>query len=366
MEILKSPEGISTEINMEAGVECHIHGRQDPDTPFIVPDTARQFDTGIFMPNTTPSIAKVPPAVEYQQYIASCVPQGVDFKPYVTLYLTEETTPEDIDAAYESGIVIAVKYYPPHGSTNAGAGVRDFYRVRHVLDRMQRHKMHFCVHGETIVHDGKIVDMFDREKYFIPTFAQLIKDHPELPISLEHVSTKVGIEFIRDEAPEHVVATVTPQHILENWTTGLFTKPDEVRTPALRPTGWCLPILKREEDRQAVLQFAVGNDKALLGTDHAPHPEGKKININGCSAGCATGYAALELYAQAFESVDGLESLEDFASLRARKFYGLPKSSRRVRLIRQTWEVPARQYYGAGQFILLFRGGEDLIWKQAA
>jgi dihydroorotase len=302
------------------------------------------------MPNLKPPVTTTAQAIAYRERIRAAVPAGLAFEPLMTLYLTDRLPPDEIKRAKEAGIV-AVKLYPAGATTNSDAGVTDLRQTRATLEAMQRAGLLLLVHGE--VTDPQI-DLFDREKMFIDTqLIPLRRDFPELKIVFEHITTREAAQYV-GEAGVHTAATVTAHHLLYN-RNALFLG-------GVRPHYYCLPVLKREEHRRALVTAATsGSTKFFLGTDSAPHPAHLKEHASGC-AGCYTALCALELYAEAFDAAGALGRLEAFASFNGPAFYGLPRNTGSVTLQRQAWTVPESVDFGDAQLKPL-RGGETLTWK---
>jgi len=333
--------------------DWHVHLRDGEMLAAVLPDTARRFARAIVMPNLNPPVRTVAEAAAYRDRILAVLPAGLAFEPLMTLYLTDNTSPEEIRKARASGFVHAVKYYPAGATTNSDSGVTDIRRVDAALEAMQEADLPLLLHGE-VTDPG--VDVFDREAVFIERIlAPLLQRLPGLRVVLEHITTRHAAEFVA-AAPANVAATITAHHLLMN-RNALFLG-------GIRPHHYCLPVLKREEHREALVEAATsGNPKFFLGTDSAPHARDTKETDCGC-AGIYTAHAALELYATAFEEAGALDKLEGFASLYGPRFYGLPVNEDQVRLLREPWDVPARLPFGAGELVPL-RAGERLPWKLA-
>ena len=331
--------------------DWHLHLRDGAAMHAVVPHSARQFARAIIMPNLRPPVTTTAAALAYRTRILEAVPPGRDFQPLMTLYLTDQTPPAEIARAKESGHVVAGKLYPAGATTNADSGVTDLRQLYPALEAMQRCGMPLLAHGE--VTDPN-VDIFDREAAFIESvLIPLTHDFPELKIVLEHITTGEAAEFVR-EAPATVAATITAHHLLYN-RNALFQG-------GVRPHYYCLPILKRERHRQALIEAATSGDpKFFLGTDSAPHPQQGKESACGC-AGCYTAYAALELYAEAFDAAGALHRLEAFASIHGPDFYGLPHNTGTVTLQRQPAWMPETLPFGDERLIPL-RAGETLHWR---
>ena len=333
--------------------DWHLHLRDGDMLARVLPDTARQFARAIVMPNLVPPVTAVALAGAYRDRILAALPKGMAFEPLMTLYLTERTSPQDIAEARASGFVHAVKWYPAGATTNSDAGVSDIERCAATLQAMQDHDLPLLVHGEVT---GADVDVFDREAVFIETLLKpLLQRFPKLRVVLEHITTRQAAEFIA-AAPANVAATITPHHLLMN-RNALFTG-------GLRPHHYCLPVLKREEHRLALVAAATGGSaKFFLGTDSAPHTRGAKESACGC-AGMYSAHAALELYAEVFEAQGALDKLEAFASFHGPDFYRLPRNTDRITLVREAWTLPAELGEGATALVPL-RAGTELAWRLA-
>ena len=332
--------------------DWHVHLRDGDALQTVVPHTAHQFARAIVMPNLKPPVTTTALALAYKARIQAAIPKGSDFEPLMTLYLTDNTAAEEIHRAHEAGVV-AVKLYPAGATTNSSAGVTDIRHTHGALEAMQRVGMPLLVHGE--VTDAE-VDLFDREAVFIDRhLIPLRRDFPELKIVFEHITTREAAQYVA-QAGSFMAATVTAHHLLYN-RNALFLG-------GVRPHYYCLPVLKRELHRQALLQaVASGSDRFFLGTDSAPHAAHLKGHASGC-AGCYTAMTALELYAEAFDSVGALDKLEGFASFHGPDFYGLPRNTDHVTLHRHAWTVPEEIGFGQAQLKPL-RGGETLEWQLA-
>ena len=330
--------------------DWHLHVRDGAPMADVVPHTARQFGRAIIMPNLKPPVTTAAQAVAYRERILAAVPAGLRFEPLMTLYLTDNTPPEEIRRAREAGVV-ALKLYPAGATTNSDAGVTDVRRTHATLEAMQREGLLLLVHGEVTDAD---IDLFDREAVFIDRVMQpLRRDFPELKVVFEHITTKEAAQYVAG-ADERTAATITAHHLLYN-RNALFIG-------GMRPHYYCLPVLKREVHRQALVAAATsGSPKFFLGTDSAPHAAALKEQ-SVCGAGCFTAPAALELYAEAFEAVGALHQLEAFASLHGPAFYGLPPNTDHVTLKREPWALPETLPFGEA-VIKPLRGGETLNWK---
>jgi len=331
--------------------DWHLHLRDGAVLTTVVPHSARQFARAIIMPNLKPAVIETQHALAYRERILAAVPERLDFNPLMTLYLTDSTNPLEMARARESGHIVACKLYPAGATTNSDQGVTAMEKIYPVLDAMQAHGLVLCVHGEVT---DPAIDVFDRETVFIErVLMPLVRDFPELKIVLEHITTQDAAQFVQD-APDNIAATITPQHLLYN-RNALFQG-------GLRPHYYCLPVLKRETHRQALIAAASsGNPKFFLGTDSAPHARHTKETACGC-AGCYSGYHALALYAEAFEQADALDKLEAFASFFGAEFYGLPRNTDTITLIREDNTVPETFPYGEHELTPL-RAGEVLSWR---
>jgi dihydroorotase len=328
--------------------DWHLHLRDGDMLKAVLPDTARQFARAIVMPNLKPPVRTVAEASAYRDRIMAALPDGMNFEPLMTLYLTDNTMPDEIAKAKESGFVKAVKYYPAGATTNSDSGVSDILKVTDALEAMQSVGLPLLLHGEVTSSD---IDMFDREALFIDSILKpLIDKMPSLRIVLEHITTKQAAEFVTN-APDHIGATLTPQHLLYN-RNAMFQG-------GIRPHYYCLPILKRENHREALVAAATsGNKKFFLGTDSAPHVTGAKEASCGC-AGIYSAHAAIEFYAEAFEKANALDKLEAFASHFGPDFYGLPRNTETITLVKEKHTVPATHPGG----VTPLRANETLSWK---
>ena len=344
----------TTTLTLTRPDDWHLHVRDGAAMHAVVPHTAAQFARAIIMPNLKPPVTTTAQALAYKARILAAVPAGVPFEPLMTLYLTDNLAPEEIARAKAAGIV-ACKLYPAGATTNSDFGVTDLRKIYPVLEAMQREGLLLLVHGEVTSSD---IDLFDREAAFIDQqLIPLRRDFPELKIVFEHITTKEAAHYVR-EADRFVGATITPQHLLFNR--------NAIFTGGIRPHYYCLPVLKREEHRQALVQVATsGSSKFFLGTDSAPHAAHLKEHASGC-AGCYSAHAALELYATAFEAVGALDKLEGFASFHGPDFYGLPRNTSTVTLVKQTWTPPESFAFGEGAELKPLAAGEALGWKLLA
>jgi dihydroorotase len=334
--------------------DWHVHLRDGASLGAVVKFTAERFGRAIVMPNLKPAITTAALARAYRERIVAALPAGVKFEPLLTLYLTDSTAPDEIDRARAAGFVHGVKLYPAGATTHSDAGVTDIARVHAVLARMEEIGMPLLVHGESPHPD---VDVFDRETHFIDTVLEpLVKRFPGLRVVFEHITTARAVEFV-SQARAGVAATITPQHLLHNR--------NAIFSGGIRPHYYCLPILKRERDREALLTAATSGDpRFFLGTDSAPHERAAKESACGC-AGMFTAHAAIELYAEAFESAGRLERLEPFASHFGADFYALPRHDDTITLIKESWIPPQAYDFGAGTLVP-YRAGEPVAWRLAA
>ncbi len=333
--------------------DWHLHLRDGAALATVVPHSASQFARAIVMPNLKPPVTRVEEAAACRRRILAAVPEGADFEPLMTLYLTDNTPPAEIERAAASPFVHAVKLYPAGATTHSDAGVTDLARCDDALAAMAENGLPLLIHGEVTSPD---VDIFDRETAFLErTLAGLLDRHPRLRVVLEHITAAAAVRFVR-AGPERLGATITAHHLLLNR--------NHMLAGGIRPHYYCLPILKRETDREALLEAATsGHPRFFLGTDSAPHPRGAKESPCGC-AGVYTAHAAMALYAEAFEAAGTLPRLEAFASHFGADFYGLPRNPGRLTLVRDRWQVPAEFALGADSVVPL-RGGESIAWRVA-
>jgi dihydroorotase len=343
-----------TRLTIQRPDDWHVHLRDADALKAVARFTAERFGRAIVMPNLKPAVTTTALAAAYRQRIASALPAGSRFEPLMTLYLTNDTPAEEIDRAKSSGFIHGVKLYPAGATTHSQAGVTDIRHVYGVLARMEQVGMPLLVHGESPQTD---IDVFDRETHFIDTvLAPLLERYPALRVVFEHITTARAVEFVRS-ARSGVAATITPQHLLHNR--------NAIFSGGIRPHYYCLPILKRERDRQALLQAATSaNPRFFLGTDSAPHERSTKETACGC-AGMFTAHAAIELYAEAFESAGRLDRLESFASHFGADFYGLPRHDDTITLVKEPWTGPEEFSFGSGTLIP-YRAGEPISWRLAS
>ena len=332
--------------------DWHLHLRDGAALKAVLPHTVRQFARAIIMPNLKPPVRSVADAAAYRDRIIAAIPAGKRFEPLMTLYLTDNTSPAEINAAKASQFIKAVKYYPAGATTNSDFGVTDIRKCDRVFEAMQQVDMPLLLHGEVTDKD---VDVFDREKVFIEKQLVPLKQRfPNLRVVLEHITTSDAVQFVL--ATKNIAATITPQHLLFN-RNSLFKG-------GIRPHFYCLPILKREEHRQALLQAATsGNPKFFLGTDSAPHSRDSKENSCGC-AGCYSALHAMELYAEVFEHADALDKLEAFASFYGPDFYQLPRNTEQITLTKTTWRIPDEVPFIESGLVPLW-AGQEMTWQMA-
>ena len=338
------------EITLTRPDDWHLHVRDGEALKTVVPHTAAQFGRAIIMPNLKPPVTTAELAVAYATRIRAAVPQGVSFEPLMTLYLTDNLPADEIRRAKDAGVV-AAKLYPAGATTNSDAGVTDLRKTYKTLEAMQREGMLLLVHGEVTSPD---IDLFDREAVFIDTqLIPLRHDFPELKIVFEHITTREAAHYVQT-ADRFTAATITAHHLLYNR--------NAIFTGGIRPHYYCLPVLKRETHRAALVKAATsGSEKFFLGTDSAPHPAHLKEHATGC-AGCYTAHAAIEMYAEAFDVAGALDKLEGFASFHGADFYGLPHNTGQITLRRESWTPPESFAFG-GADLKPLRSGEALPWR---
>ncbi len=331
--------------------DWHLHLRDGEALKTTVPHTARTFSRAIVMPNLLPPVTTVAAAMDYRERILAAVPAGINFRPLMTLYLTDSLATDEIERLAESSEVVAVKYYPAGATTNSENGVTDIKHVMPTLERMAELSVPLLIHGE--VTDPEI-DIFDREKHFIEQILAPLRSRlPELKTVLEHITTKDSVQYVSSEN-ENIAATLTVHHLLHNR--------NDLLAGGVRPHFYCLPILKRSSHQEALIAAAIsGNEKFFLGTDSAPHARSVKETACGC-AGIYTAPAALELYAEVFEQHGALDKLENFSSVFGPRFYGLKTNSETISLTRQSWEMPD-QYQLADDVVIPLRAGETVFWQ---
>ncbi|HSI37636.1 MAG TPA: dihydroorotase [Methylotenera sp.] len=332
--------------------DWHLHLRDGAAMAAVLPDTAKQFARAIVMPNLRPPVTTTELAAAYRQRILDALPSGLDFEPLMTLYLTDNTSAEEIAKAKASGFIHGVKLYPAGATTNSDSGVTNLDHCDQALAAMEKLGVPLLTHAEVTDSD---VDVFDRERVFIERhMIPLLKKFPALKIVFEHITTKDAADFVT-EAPNNVAATITAHHLLMNR--------NDMFKGGIQPHHYCLPILKREEHRVALVKAAVsGNAKFFLGTDSAPHARHTKEAACGC-AGMYTAHTAMELYAEAFEKENALDKLEAFASFYGADFYGLLRNSEQITLVKESWNVPNNLPYIDGDVLVPLRAGQMLQWK---
>lgn len=346
---------MQTTLTLTRPDDCHLHLRDGVALAAVLPDTVRRFARAIVMPNLKPPVTTVALAAAYRERIFAALREsapGLSFEPLMTLYLTDNTPPQEIEAARASGFVHAAKLYPAGATTNSDAGVTDLAKCRAALACMEKLGLPLLVHGEAT---DPAVDVFDREAVFIDCVLEpLLRDFPGLRLVFEHVTTREAALFVQSAGP-NVAATITAHHLLLNR--------NAIFAGGIQPHHYCLPVLKRESHRQALMAAAIsGSPKFFLGTDSAPHARSAKEAACGC-AGCYTAHAAIELYAEAFEAAGALDKLESFASHFGADFYGLPRNDGKITLLRESWTVPAEQPYIGGDPLVPLRAGEKIAWR---
>ncbi|WP_434112585.1 dihydroorotase [Methylocaldum sp. GT1TLB] len=331
--------------------DWHLHLRDGAAMRDVLPDSARQFSRAVIMPNLKPPVTTVADALAYRRRILDALPGGLEFDPLMTLYLTEGTSPEEIRRVAEEPEIVALKLYPAGATTHSEAGVATLEKIYPVFEAMERYDVPLLVHGE--VTDAE-VDIFDREKAFIDRHLTAIASRfPALRIVLEHVTTRDGVQFVQDGGP-NIAATITAHHLLYNR--------NALLAGGVRPHFYCLPVLKRETHRLALVEAATsGNPNFFLGTDSAPHPRSQKESVCGC-AGCYTARGALELYATVFESAGALDKLEAFASFNGPDFYRLPRNQAKIAIEKSEWKMPEAIPFGDDTLVPL-RAGETIGWR---
>ena len=331
--------------------DWHLHFRDNEMLAETVPATARCFQRAIVMPNLVPPVVNAEMAMAYKARIEAARPQGSTFEPLMTLFLTNQTSPDDIAEAKRAGVT-ACKLYPAGATTNSEAAVKGIEALYPVFQAMQEHGLLLLIHGEVTAHH---IDIFDREKAFIDSHLGPIVDaFPQLKVVFEHITTSDAANFVK-QASDFVGATITPQHLLLNR--------NDLLVGGVRPHNYCLPVLKRNTHQQALREVvASGNKKFFLGTDSAPHAKHKKENACGC-AGCYSAWSAIELYAEVFEQLGVVDKLEGFASHHGADFYGLPRNTTKTTLVREAWTVPEQVTLADGTEMVPFFAGQTLQWK---
>lgn len=333
--------------------DWHLHLRDGTGMASVLAHTAARFGRAIVMPNLRPPVTTASQAGAYRSRILAALPAGVDFEPLMTLYLTDRTSAEELERAKDTGFIRGVKLYPAGATTNSESGVTDLAHVQEALEAMARLGIPLLVHGEVT---GAEVDIFDRERVFLEqVLAPLLERLPDLKVVVEHATTREAVAFVRS-AGANVAATITPQHLLLNR--------NHLLAGGIRPHHYCLPVLKREAHRAALMEAAVDHDRFFLGTDSAPHPRQAKETACGC-AGVFSAHAAIELYAEAFDSVGALDRLDAFAGRRGPAFYGLAPNGSQITLVREPWTVPESYPFG-DDVVVPMRAGESVAWQFAA
>jgi dihydroorotase len=335
--------------------DWHLHVRDGAMLKASLPFTARHFGRAIIMPNLLPPVVTVKEAEAYRQRVMAARPEGSTFTPLMTSYLTDGTDPDEIESGFRNKVFTAVKLYPANATTNSAAGVTDLAKVRKVFARMEKIGMPLLIHGEEVDPE---VDVFDREAVFIERrLAPLLKDFPGLKVVLEHLSSKIAVDFVRSKAPQ-LGGTITPYHLMLNRTDWLGA--------GLRPYMYCMPVIKTEQDRRALVEAATSGDSCFfLGTDSAPHPVTRKLNVVG-AAGLFNSPVAIESYAKVFAQAGKLDKLEGFASLNGPKHYGLPANPDTITLEQTAWTAPEEvRVEGPDERALVYRGGESIEWRVA-
>mmetsp|Transcript_7754 Transcript_7754/g.11113 ORF Transcript_7754/g.11113 Transcript_7754/m.11113 type:complete len:351 (-) Transcript_7754:107-1159(-) len=346
------PVAEGTRITIRLPDDFHHHARDGAKTPAVLQHAVKRFGNCLFMPNLKPPLVNTEMALKYRQHIMDSLPKDAPdaFKPQMTIYLTDKTSPDEIKKAYATGLIVAVKYYPAGATTNSDFGVSDFKKVYPVFKAMEEVGMKLCIHSEVTYGD-----IFDREPAFIEEILRpLVSDFPKLRIIMEHISTKEAVDYML-EAPDNIKASITCHHLLFNR--------NALLVGGVKPHLYCLPILKAEVHREALIQAATsGSSKFFLGTDSAPHPTDAKESACGC-AGVYTAHAAIELYAEAFDSMDALDKLEGFCSSHGADHYGLPRNTQTITLEKKSWDVPKKYDFGDGATVTPLRAGEQVAWS---
>lgn len=342
---------LPTEITITQPDDWHLHLRDNAALKLTVKDSSRYFGRAIIMPNLQPPVTTTQLALAYQNRILAARPKTSSFKPLMSLYLTDNTTAEEIQQAQQSGIVKAVKLYPAGATTNSAAGVTDIRRCYPALAEMERLAIPLLVHGEVTEPD---IDIFDREKIFIDrVLSSLLRTFPELKVVFEHITTKDAVDFVSD-FDNRLAATITPHHLLFNR--------NDLLVGGIKPHYYCLPVLKRNSHQQALITAATnGSSKFFLGTDSAPHSQQAKESACGC-AGVYSAHAAIELYAEVFEAAGAIDKLEGFASFHGPDFYQLPRNTAKITLQKQSWRVDDSFSFANDKLVPL-RAGEKISWK---
>ena len=336
--------------------DWHLHVRDNEMLKAVLPYTARHFGRAVMMPNLVPPVRMSQEASAYRERILAAVPPGVDFEPLMMCYVTDDTDPDDVQHGFKEGIFTAVKLYPANATTNSAAGVTQIRKIDRVLERMEKIGMRFLIHGEEVAPE---VDIFDREAAFIERRLEpMTRQFPGLKITLEHVSSKIGVDFVRSAAPQ-MGGSITPYHLQLNRTDWLGA--------GLRPYMYCMPVIKTEADRVALVDAATSGEACFfLGTDSAPHPVSKKLAVVGIP-GVFNAPVAIETYTQVFDEQGALDKLEAFTSLNGPRHYDLPLNETTITLAREPWVAPAEiAVEGPDERALVYRGGEEIPWRVVA
>jgi dihydroorotase len=344
---------MTTRITIRKPDDWHLHVRDGEMLKAALPFTAKHFGRAILMPNLIPPVRTTADGKAYRERVMAALPPGSKFEPLMTLYLTDDTAPDDVERGFRDGLFTGVKLYPANATTNSAAGVTDYSKVMRVLERMEKIDMPFLMHGETVAPD---VDIFDREKAFIDrTLSKWTRQFPGLRMILEHLSSKDGVDFVKSAAPQ-VGGTITPYHMV-------LTRTDWLGA-GLKPYMYVMPVIKTERDRLALRKAATSGEACyFLGTDSAPHPYSKKVSVNGIP-GMFNAPVAIETYAQIFEEEGALDKLEAFASLNGPKHYHLPPNDETITLEKTPWTAPEEvKVPGPDERALIYRGGETISWK---
>jgi dihydroorotase len=344
---------MTTRLTIRKPDDWHLHVRDGAMLKAVMPFTARHFGRAILMPNLIPPVATTKDALAYRERVMAALPKGSTFKPLLTCYLTDDTDPSDVERGFKDGVFTGVKLYPANATTNSAAGVTDYRKVMHVLERMEKIGMPFLMHGEDVDPE---IDIFDREAMFIERYlSKWTKQFPGLRFILEHLSSQDGVDFVRSAAPQ-VGGTITPYHMV-------LTRTDWLGW-GLKPYMYCMPVIKTAKDRAALRKAATSGEACyFLGTDSAPHPVAKKLSVNGIP-GLFNAPVAIESYAQVFEEEGALDRLEAFASLNGPKHYRLPPNEETITLEKTSWTAPEEvKVEGPDEKALVYRGGETIAWK---
>jgi dihydroorotase len=347
---------MTTRLTIRKPDDWHLHVRDGAMLEAVLPFTARNFGRAILMPNLIPPVATTKDAIAYRERVMAALPKGSTFKPLITCYLTDDTDPNDVEKGFKDGVFTGVKLYPANATTNSAAGVTDYRKIMHVLERMEKIGMPFLMHGEDVDPE---IDIFDREAMFIERYlSKWVRQFPGLRFILEHLSSKDGVDFVKSAAPQ-VGGTITPYHLI-------LTRTDWLGW-GLKPYMYCMPVIKTAKDRAALRKAATsGQTCYFLGTDSAPHPVAKKLALNGIP-GLFNAPVAIETYARVFEEEGALDKLEAFASLNGPKHYRLPPNEERITLEKASWVAPAEVTIdGPDEKALVYRGGETIEWKVVA